>query len=66
MSTRNTIRREVSEDCGYHIFTDVMDDDPAPIHLSLIGFEFEADNYHDGHVEIVIPQEWARKLGLVP
>lgn len=47
---------------GFHLFTDVLDDDPKPFYLRLDGVEFEASNHS---VTVCIPREWAEKLGLV-
>jgi len=71
MSTKATIQYLWDDEnrCGYHLFTDClddlsMDDEDKPIYLELNGVEFTASS--PGNVEVRIPRAWAIKLGLVP
>ena len=67
MSTRSSIKYEMDDGGkGFHLFTDFLDERTGSkvVHLELRGVEFEADS--SGAVHVVLPQEWAEKLGLVP
>ena len=59
MSTRETIKIEHGQ---YHLFTDLLDQYPRPVHLALRGIDFLATK--EG-ITVVIPREWAIALGLV-
>lgn len=65
MSTRSSIKYQMDDAGGFHLFTDFLDDcaDAKVIHLELRGVQFEADS--SGTVHVVLPQVWADKLGLV-
>ena len=72
MSTRSTIKYERDENsgAGFHLFEDVLDDNPdneATVYLEL--FHVPMVNVlccHGNCVEVEIPREWARKLGMLP
>lgn len=63
MSTKSTIKYYDGTNCGYHLFTDLYDEDIGVVHLSLTGVQFEAMS--NGSVTVAIPVEWAKRLGLI-
>ena len=73
MSTKRTILYQIDEETGggYHLYQDLMevdDDGNGPVHLELNGvcFAARAGYMDNGVIDVEIPQEWAKALGLLP
>jgi len=77
MSSRSTIKYERDENngAGFHLFEDVLDEtvgnlddnDETPVYLELFRVPMANVSFgSDGNsVEVAIPREWARKLGML-
>jgi hypothetical protein len=71
MSTKASLKYERDEASGqqFHLYNEVFDDDH--VYLELEGFPFEAassivlSGQGPGRVAVRLPNEWARKLGLL-
>lgn len=71
MSTKGTLKYERDEATKQqvHLYQDVFDEDH--VYLELVGFPFEAassialSSQGPGRVAVRLPNEWARKLGLL-
>lgn len=66
MSTRSSIKYSRPEGGpGYHLWADCFDD-PAtdPVYLELFGVDAELST--DGRLQVAIPRQMARELGLLP
>lgn len=72
MSTRATLKYERDEATGeeFHLYREWLDEDHC-LMLELEGFTFEAASWvapsgrRETRVRLRIPDEWARKLGLL-
>lgn len=71
MSAKGSLKFESDEVSGQqlHLYREVFDE--AHVYLELVGFPFEASSsielsgQEPGRVAIRLPDEWARKLGLL-
>ena len=72
MSTKSTLKFETDESGGglFHLYREMFDEEETFVYLNLVGVPFETatgDLSGNGQpsVTVRIPEEWARKLGLV-
>ena len=71
MSTKGSLKFEHDEATGQqvHLYREAFDDDH--VYLELTGFPFEASSSVEltgqgpGRVSVRLPEEWAKKLGLL-
>lgn len=71
MSTKSSLKFESDEATGQqaHLYREAFDDDH--VYLELTGFPFEASSSVEltgqgrGRMSVRLPEEWAKKLGLL-